>query len=426
MDNNGYFPYQDMIPDIADGLTPIQRTLFNAVKILDDACMLQYVQTILKEMVQTAYIVGCAIDRKIDIGTPYDKITDTALKSPLSDIYYDAVIGLAAEWRIPYPLIDYRGNFGSLQGDPPASMLYTQIKQSDFAKFAIDSYDGIDDTAVGSALDITLPFRFPNLLINGFVFHGSNEFAAFFAPHNIVDSCDAVLAYLRNPRISIRKLMTYLKGPDFPTGGLIESGTLLEIYKTGYGNIDVFADVIMDDFLETNPRDISILYFRTPYMADFRQIKQELDLIISSHSINGLVDARYEYKDFLNQGFCVYIEKSVDMISTVKEIYNMTHLKNKITVSNLAYVDGIPQRLNLKDMIRIFIDNRLRVISSYESGSYIKKEAGLRYMTDLRDILNFIKYDLKDIKEKYQTPRKTQIIYSIDDYLNTLLCRNLT
>ena len=247
MDNNGYFPYQDMIPDIADGLTPIQRTLFNAVKILDDACMLQYVQTIFKEMVQTAYIVGCAIDRKIDIGTPYDKITDTALKSPLSDIYYDAVIGLAAEWRIPYPLIDYRGNFGSLQGDPPASMLYTQIKQSDFAKFAIDSYDGIDDTAVGSALDITLPFRFPNLLINGFVFHGSNEFSAFFAPHNIVDSCDAVLAYLRNPRISIRKLMTYLKGPDFPTGGLIESGTLLEIYKTGYGNIDVFADVCQNE-----------------------------------------------------------------------------------------------------------------------------------------------------------------------------------
>ena len=189
MDNNGHFPYQDMIPDIADGLTPIQRTLFNAVKILDDACMLQYVQTIFKEMVQTAYIVGCAIDRKIDIGTPYDKIIDTALKSPLSDIYYDAVIGLAAEWQIPYPLIDYQGNFGSLQGDPPASMLYTQIKQSDFAKFAIDSYDGIDDTAVSSALDINLLFRLPNLLINGFFMDRTRHFSLHTISSNPVMLC---------------------------------------------------------------------------------------------------------------------------------------------------------------------------------------------------------------------------------------------
>ena len=411
MDNNGYFPYQDMIPDIADGLTPIQRIVFNAIKILDDAEMLQYVQTIFKGMVQTANIVGSAINRKIDITTPYDEITDTAVKSPLSNLYYYEIVTLAAKWLIPYPLIDYQGNFGSLQGDAPASMLYTQIKQSDFVKFATEPYDVDIATKKFSDLNRPLFFRIPNLLINGFVFHGSNEFAAFFAPHNIVDSCDAVLAYLRNPRISIRKLMTYLKGPDFPTGGLIESGTLLEIYKTGYGNIDVFADVIMDDFLEANPRDISRLYFRTPYMADFRQIKQELDLIISSHSINGLVDARYEYKDFLNQGFCVDIEKSVDMIAAVKEIYNMTHLKNRITVNNLAYVDGIPQRLDLKDMIRLFVDKYVQAISYC-------------YPDDNIEPKTYLKRDLIDAEETYQTSRKTQIIHSIDDYLTMSLCRN--
>ena len=103
--------------------------------------MLQYVQTIFKGMVQTAYIVGSAINRKIDIKTPYDEITDTAVKSPLSNLYYYEIVTLAAKWLIPYPLIDYQGNFGSLQGDAPASMLYTQIKQSDFVKFATEPYD---------------------------------------------------------------------------------------------------------------------------------------------------------------------------------------------------------------------------------------------------------------------------------------------
>ena len=415
MNDNVYLPYQDMIPDIVDGLTPIQRTVFNAVKILDDTGMLQYVQTIFQGMVQTAYIVGCAINRKIDTGTPYEKITDTAVKSTLSDLYYDEVVRLAAGWQKSCPFIDYQGNFGSLQGDAPACMLYTQIKQSNFAKFATGPNDNDVDIAIKKFSDLNRPlfFRIPNLLINGFVFSVSSAFAAFFAPHNIVESCDAVLAYLGNPRISIRKLMTYLKGPDFPTGGLIESGNLLEIYKTGYGDIDVYADVVMEDSLILDDAGyISRLYFRTPYMADFHQIQKELDLIISSHSINGLVNARYEYKDFLDQGFCVDIEKSVDRIVAVKEIYNMTHLKNRITINNLAYVDGIPQRLNLKDIIRLFVDKYDQAISYYyQDGNIVLK--------------SYLKRDMIDAKETYQTPRKTQIIHSIDDYLTSFLCHNL-
>ena len=415
MNDNVYLPYQDMIPDIVDGLTPIQRVVFNAVKILDDTGMLQYVQTIFKGLVQTAYIVGCAIDRKIDIETPYDNIIDAVLKYPLSDIYYDEIIRLAAEWQKPYPLIEYRGNFGTLQGDLPASMLYTQIKQSDFAKFATREPSWIDyDIKKCSELNTTLPFRIPNLLINGFVLPGEHLCAAFFAPHNIIETCDAVLAYLRNPRISLQKLMTYLKGPDFPTGGLIESDSLLEIYKTGCGDIDVFADVVLEDSLisDDDAENISRLYFRTPYMADFMQIEQELDLIISSHSINGLVNARYEHKDFLNQGFCVDIEKSADIIAVIKEIYNMTHLKNRIAINNLAYVDGVPQRLNLKDMIRFWVSKRVQAIASYfPEGGIVPK--------------GILKLDLRDTKEIYQAPRKTQIIHSIDDYLSTFSCHNL-
>ena len=412
MNDNVYFPYQDMIPDIADGLTPIQRTVFNALKILDDNGMLKYVQTIFKGMVQTAYIVDCAIDRKIDIETPYEQITDTAVKFPLRDFYYDEVVRLASGWQKPYPLIDYAGNFGTLQGDPPANMLYTQIKLSDFAKFAArEPYDEGIDIKKCSELDRPIFFRIPNLLINGFVFPESSAFAAFFAPHNIIESCDAVLAYLSNPRISIRKLMTYLKGPDFPTRGLIESSNLLEIYKTGYGDIDVFADVVLEDFGEANPGDIVRLYFSTPYMADFHQIQEELDQIISSHSIHGLVDSRYGHKDFLNQGFFVDIEKSADMITAIKEIYNMTHLKNRITINNLAYVDGVPQRLNLKDMIRLFVDKYAQAISYCYPDSNIAPK-------------DYLKWDLIDAKETYQSPRKTQIIQSIDDYLTTVLCHN--
>lgn len=202
-----------MLPYIADGLTSGQRTLFNTVKLLTDADMLNA-----SGIVKVAYVVGCAINRQIDVDVPYAEVVDYATKHPLGDVCYDEIIRLAAEWRLPYPMLGYHGNFGSLQGDCPAYMLYTSINLSDFAKDVVEPYDNLDNKKIAcQEFSRVLPYKIPILLINGYV----NEPYVLFVPHNIAEVCDAVLAYLVNPKISIKKLMAYIKGPDFPTGGMI-------------------------------------------------------------------------------------------------------------------------------------------------------------------------------------------------------------
>ena len=143
-DKQGYkMIIEEMLPDIADGLTSRQRTLLNTVKLLTDADMLNA-----PGIVWTAYVVGCAINRRIDVDVPYAEIVDYATKHPLGDVCYDEIIRLAAEWRLPYPMLGYHGNFGSLQGDCPAYMLYTSINLSDFAKDVVEPYDNLDNKKI--------------------------------------------------------------------------------------------------------------------------------------------------------------------------------------------------------------------------------------------------------------------------------------
>jgi DNA gyrase subunit A len=275
---------------------------------------------------------------------------------------YDAMVRMAQEWSLRYLLIDGQGNFGSVDGDSPAAMRYTEARMkkmsedimADIDKETVDFQLNFDDTLYEPKV---MPTRVPNLLING-ASGIAVGMATNMPPHNLTEVVDGTLAYIDNNDIEIDELINYIKAPDFPTGGVIYGYEgVREAFKTGRGRIVIRAKV---NFEEVNGKE-AIIVTEIPYQVNKAEMIKKTADLINEKKIEGISNIRDESD---RSGMRIVYELKRDAVPNVvlNTLYKYTQLQSSFSVNNIALVGGRPQMLNLKDLIHYFVEHRHDVV----------------------------------------------------------------
>ncbi len=325
------------LPAVEDGLKPVHRRILYAMELMG-----------LKPGSQTkksARIVGDVIGKLHPHG-------DVAV--------YDALVRMAQNFSLRYPLIIGQGNFGSLDGDPPAAYRYTEAKLSpismelleDLDKETVDFIPNFDNSLQEPLI---LPAKLPNLLING-----SSGIAVGMTtnipPHNLTEVCDAIVRYIEKPSIEIEKIAEIIKGPDFPTGGLI-SGDILEIYKTGRGRVIVRGRVTIEDAKEK----LSLVITEIPYMLNKSDLISSIAKLVQEKKLPDITDIKDESARG-NVRIVIELKKGADPKFTINRLYKFTRLQDNFDVNLVALVKGKPQTLDLKKIIENYVRHRKEVV----------------------------------------------------------------
>ena len=327
------------LPDVRDGLKPVHRRVLYGMYDLGITSKSAHKKS--------ARIVGEVLGK-------YHPHGDTSV--------YDAMVRMAQEWSLRYLLIDGQGNFGSVDGDSPAAMRYTEARMkkmsedimADIDKETVDFKLNFDDTLYEPTV---MPTRVPNLLING-ASGIAVGMATNMAPHNITEVIDGTLAYIDNNDIEIDELINYVKAPDFPTGGVIYGyDGVREAFKTGRGRIVMRAKV---NFEEVEGRE-SIIVTEIPYQVNKAEMIKKTADLVNDKKIDGIANIRDESDR--NGMRIVYILKRDAVPNVVlNTLYKFTQLQSSFSVNNIALVKGRPQMLNLKDLIHYFVEHRHEVV----------------------------------------------------------------
>ena len=329
------------LPDVRDGLKPVHRRVLFGMHELGTLSNRPYKKS--------ARIVGEVLGK-------YHPHGDSSV--------YDAMVRMAQEWSLRYPLVDGQGNFGSLDGDSPAAMRYTEARLrkiseeilADIDKDTVDFQLNFDDTLKEP---VVLPARIPNLLVNG-----SSGIAVGMAtnmpPHNLGEVVDGIVAYIDDNDISIDDLMKLIKGPDFPTGGLIYGYEgVRDAYHTGRGRVVMRGEATIET---TSTGKEIIIVTSIPYQVNKAEmIKRTADLV-NDKKIEGITDIRDESD---RSGLRIIYELRKDAVPNVvlNLLYQHTALQTSFNVNNIALVNGRPMMLNLKEIIRHFVDHRHQVVT---------------------------------------------------------------
>ncbi len=328
------------LPDARDGLKPVQRRVLFGM----DGLGLRYSGQTKK----SARIVGEVLGKFHPHG-------DSSV--------YDAMARLAQPWNQRYPLVFGQGNFGSMDGDPVAAMRYTEAKLeklteevlADIDKDTVDFQLNFDDTIEEPTV---LPTKAPLLLLNGSSGIAVGM-ATNMAPHNLSEICDAICAYIDNPDIDVEGLMQYLKGPDFPTGGIIQ-GTqgIRDAYETGRGRVVVRAKTEIE--VADNGRE-TIVVTEIPYMVNKKDMIEKIGQMVEDKRIEGIT---YINDESSREGIRVVIRVKQGSNSNVvlNTLFKYTALQSSFAINNVALVKGRPMTMSLKDMLKVFVDFRHEVI----------------------------------------------------------------
>jgi DNA gyrase subunit A len=327
------------LPDVRDGLKPVHRRVLYGMYDLGVFSN--------KAHKKSARIVGEVLGK-------YHPHGDTSV--------YDAMVRMAQEWSLRYLLIDGQGNFGSVDGDSPAAMRYTEARMkkmsedimADIDKETVDFQLNFDDTLYEPKV---MPTRVPNLLING-ASGIAVGMATNMAPHNLTEVIGGILAYIDNNDIEIDELITHVKAPDFPTGGIIYGYEgVREAFKTGRGKIVMRAKM---SFEESNGKD-AIIVTEIPYQVNKADMIKKTADLINDKKIEGISNIRDESD---RNGMRIVYELKRDAVPNVvlNTLYKFTQLQSSFSVNNIALVKGRPQMLNLKDMIHYFVEHRHDVV----------------------------------------------------------------
>jgi DNA gyrase subunit A len=327
------------LPDVRDGLKPVHRRVLYGMDELG-------VQSN-KAHKKSARIVGEVLGK-------YHPHGDTSV--------YDAMVRMAQNWSLRYPLVDGQGNFGSMDGDSPAAMRYTEARLSkageelleDIDKDTVDFRLNFDDSLEEPTV---LPTQFPNLLVNGATGIAVGM-ATNMLPHNLGEVCDGIIATVDNPDITIPELMQYIKAPDFPTGGTIFGyDGVREGFETGRGRVVVRGKTEIED----NGGREAIIITEIPFQINKAHLVAKIAELVNEEKIAGISDVRDESD---RNGIRVVVEIKKDAIARVvlSQLFKYTPLQTSYGVNNIALVNGRPYQLNLKDLIREFIKFRLEVI----------------------------------------------------------------
>ena len=338
------------LPDVRDGLKPVHRRVLFGMHELGVRSNTAHKKS--------ARIVGEVLGK-------YHPHGDVSV--------YDTMVRMAQWWNMRYMLVDGQGNFGSIDGDSPAAMRYTEARMRkmaedmliDIDKETVDHSLNFDDTLLEPTV---LPTRIPNLLVNG-----SSGIAVGMAtnmpPHNLAEVVDGIIAYLDNQDITIDELMEYIKAPDFPTGGIIYGyDGVKEAFKTGRGRVVIRAKA---HFEEVNGRDC-IVVTEVPYQVNPETMREQTSNLVKEGKLEGLADIVDQTG---KGGMRIVYELKKDAIPNVvlNNLFKHTALQSSFSVNNIALVNGRPQQLNLKDLIYHFVEHRHDVV--YRRTEYELKKA---------------------------------------------------
>jgi DNA gyrase subunit A len=328
------------LPDVRDGLKPVHRRVLYGMSQLGLASN--------RSHKKSARIVGEVLGK-------YHPHGDTSV--------YDAMVRLAQEWSVRYMMVDGQGNYGSIDGDPPAAMRYTEARMrklaeemlEDIEKDTVDFRPNFDDTLTEPTV---LPSKIPNLLVNG-ASGIAVGMATNMAPHNLTEIIDGIIAYIDKRDITIEELIEFVKGPDFPTGGIIYGYEgVRDAFMTGRGRVVVRGRAEIET--QDNGREF-IIITEIPYQVSPSQIIIKAVDLVNEKVIDGISEVRDESG---RDGLRLVFELKRDAIPNVilNQLYKYTPLQSSFSVNNIALVKGRPELLNLKDLIFHFVEHRHEVV----------------------------------------------------------------
>ena len=328
------------LPDVRDGFKPVHRRVLFGMEGLG--------LTYSSQTKKSARIVGEVLGKF----------------HPHGDLsVYDAMARMAQDWSLRYPLVFGQGNFGSMDGDPVAAMRYTEAKLAklsaevlaDLDKDTVDFQNNFDDSLQEPTV---LPTKLPLLLLNGSSGIAVGM-ATNMAPHNLTECCDAICAYIDNPEITIEELMQYVKGPDFPTGGIIQGRQgIKDAFETGRGRIVIRSKTdieVSDSGRET------IVVTEIPYMVNKREMIEKIAELVETKKVDGIA---YINDETTMKGVRIVIRLKKDANANVvlNMLYKYSPLQSSFSVNNVALVNGRPRTLNLKQLIKYFVKHRHEVV----------------------------------------------------------------
>ncbi len=328
------------LPDVRDGFKPVHRRVLFGMHELGVYSNRPYKKS--------ARIVGEVLGK-------YHPHGDSSV--------YDTMVRMAQEWSLRYPLVEGQGNFGSVDGDSPAAMRYTEVRLQkiaeemlvDLDKETVDFQNNFDDSLQEPTV---LPTQIPNLLING-ASGIAVGMATNIAPHNLSEVIDGIIAYIDDRDITIADLMQYIKAPDFPTGAIIYGYEgVKSAFETGRGRVLMRGEVQVEELPSGRER---LIVTSLPYQVNKAEMIRKTADLINEKKIDGISDIRDESD---RNGMRIVYELKKDALSSIviNKLYKMTALQSSFSVNNIALVNGRPEMLNLKDLIHYFVEHRHEVV----------------------------------------------------------------
>jgi DNA gyrase subunit A len=328
------------LPDVRDGLKPVHRRVLFGMSELGVLSNRAYKKS--------ARIVGEVLGK-------YHPHGDSSV--------YDAMVRMAQDWSLRYPLVDGQGNFGSMDGDSPAAMRYTEARLrriaeealADIDKNTVDFQLNFDDTLEEPTV---MPTRFPMLLVNG-ASGIAVGMATNMAPHNLTESCNAIIAYIDNREIEISELMQYVKAPDFPTGGIIYGyNGIREAFETGRGRIVLRAKTEIE--ITESGRE-KIVVTEVPYQVNKAEMIKKIAEMINDKKLEGISYINDE-SDRNGLRVVIILKKEAQSSVVLNKLFKYSQLQTSFNVNNIALVKGRPKLLNLKQIIHYFVEHRHEVV----------------------------------------------------------------
>lgn len=356
------------LPDVRDGLKPVQRRVLYGMSELGLTSGGQYRKS--------ARIVG-------DVMGKYHPHGDLSI--------YETMVRMAQDWSLRYLLVKGQGNFGSIDGDSPAAMRYTEARfnslseevLADLEKDTVDFVNNFDDTLKEP---VVLPAKAPLLLLNG-ASGIAVGMATNMAPHNLGEVCSAIYAYIDNNDITVDELMQHIKGPDFPTGGIIQGlQGIKDAFETGRGRIVVRAKTEIE--VAANGRE-TIVVTEIPYMVNKRELIEKIAELVEDKKIDGI---SYVNDESDRQGMRIVIRLKMGAVANVvlNMLFKYTAMQSGFSVNNIALVDGRPRLLNMKQLIKYYVRHRHDVIVRRAQFDLKKAEARAHIVEGLLKALDFI------------------------------------
>ena len=373
------------LPDVRDGFKPVHRRVLFGMNELGN--------TSDKPYKKSARIVG-------EVMGKYHPHGDSSI--------YMTLVRMAQTWSLRYPLVDPQGNFGSVDGDGPAAMRYTEARLQkiaeemlkDIEKDTVDFSPNFDET---TKEPVVLPTRLPNLLVNGSSGIAVGM-ATNMAPHNLSEVVDAIVAYINNNEITIPELMQYVKAPDFPTGGYIYGyAGVKEAFETGRGRVVIRAKYDIENNEKGNDK---IIISEIPYMVNKSElIKNIADLAIEK-KVEGIANVNDE-SDRQGMRIVVDVKRDANPQVVINKLFKYTALQSSFSVNNIALVKGRPMTLNLKDLIRHFVDHRHEVVTRRTRFELRKAEERAELLEGCMIILDNLDEAIRIIRDS-KTPEEAK------------------